>query len=84
MKYDLFYTKKAVDDIKKLDSLTRKRIGKKLLGYSNHLFEHAIKLTDSKIGGYRFRIGDYRAVFDIKGNKIIVLKVRHRKDIYKK
>lgn len=84
MKYELFYTKRAVDDIKKLDSLTKKRIGKKLLGYTGYPLKYAIKLTEPKLGNYRFRIGDYRVVFDIKQNKIIVLKVGHRKDIYKK
>ncbi|NCS90056.1 MAG: hypothetical protein COZ25_02665 [Ignavibacteria bacterium CG_4_10_14_3_um_filter_37_18] len=35
------------------------------------------------MGTFRFRIGDYRAIVDIEENKIIVLKVGHRKDIYK-
>jgi mRNA-degrading endonuclease RelE of RelBE toxin-antitoxin system len=36
---------------------------------------------------YRFRIGDYRAVFEIdsgsKINIILILAIGHRKDIYK-
>ncbi|MGA2315968.1 MAG: type II toxin-antitoxin system RelE/ParE family toxin [Thermodesulfobacteriota bacterium] len=27
------------------------------------------------LGEYRFRIGDYRVIFDIEGNEIIVLRV---------
>jgi mRNA interferase RelE/StbE len=41
-------------------------------------------LTDPEIGTYRFRIGDYRVIFDLEGNDVIVLRVRHRKEIYRK
>jgi len=45
---------------------------------------HAEKLTQSKLGSYRFRIGDYRVVFDLEGDEIIVLRVGHRREIYKR
>jgi len=41
-------------------------------------------LTDDRLGSYRFRIGDYRVIFDIEGDEIVVLRVGHRKDIYKR
>jgi mRNA interferase RelE/StbE len=41
-------------------------------------------LTDPEIGTYRFRIGDYRVIFDLEGNDVIVLRVGHRKEIYRK
>ncbi len=83
MRFKLVYTKKAADDLKKLDILTRKRIGKKLLSYIKNPLKHAIKLTDKKIGEYRFRIGDHRVIFDRERNKIVILRIGHRKDIYK-
>ncbi|MFQ6032826.1 MAG: type II toxin-antitoxin system RelE/ParE family toxin [Candidatus Zixiibacteriota bacterium] len=30
------------------------------------------------------RIGDYRVIFDLEGNEIVVLRVGHRKNIYRK
>jgi mRNA interferase RelE/StbE len=33
---------------------------------------------------YRLRIGDYRVLFEIEGDEIIVYRIKHRKDIYKK
>jgi mRNA interferase RelE/StbE len=36
-----------------------------------------------KIGAYRFRIGDYRVVFDIDDNNVVILRIGHRKSIYK-
>ena len=46
--------------------------------------KYASKLTDPSLGTYRFRIGDYRVIFDIEGEEIVVLRVGHRKDIYRK
>jgi len=42
------------------------------------------KLSDPILGEYRFGIGDYRVVFDIEGDEIIVLRVGHRREIYKR
>ncbi len=33
------------------------------------------ELSDPAIGTYRFRIGDYRMIFDMEGNDIVVLRV---------
>jgi len=40
-------------------------------------------LTDFDFGEYRFRIGDYRVSFDVEKDTAKILKVGHRKDIYK-
>ena len=45
-------------------------------------YQKAIK--DIELGQYRFRIGDYRVVFDIEKNRIIILALGHRRDIYRK
>jgi len=39
---------------------------------------------DPALGSYRLRIGDYRVIFDIIGNDIVVLRIGHRKEIYKR
>ena len=35
--------------------------------------------------GYRFRVGDYRIIFDIEKSKlmILIMQIGHRKNIYK-
>ena len=84
MKYPLVYTNRAIKDIQKLDAGIKARVGKTLLRYSENPFEYAKKLSDPKIGSYRFRIGDYRVIFDIEENNIVVLRIGHRKEIYTK
>lgn len=83
MAYELLYTRRAVKDIKALDSLTQKRLGKKLENLRKDPRRTAQKLTDSKLGQYRWRIGDYRVVFDLHGEKIVILRVGHRREIYR-
>ncbi len=84
MKYTLIYTQRAERDITGLDSRTKERIGKTLLRYKEEPLRYAEKLSDSRLGTYRFRIGDYRVVFDIEGDEIVVLRVGHRREIYRR
>ncbi len=82
-KYKLLYTKTASRDISKLDSVAKKKIKKKLEFYSQKPLFYAKKLVNSSLGSYRWRIGNYRIVFDLDRNKILILRVGHRKEIYR-
>ena len=84
MKYSLIYTRRATRDVERLEEEVKKRIGKTLLRYSENPFKYAEKLTELRLGTYRFRIGEYRVIFDIEGNDIVVLRIGHRKEIYRK
>lgn len=84
MKYKLVYTHRASKDILRLEKRVKQRIGKALKKYGEEPLKHASKLTDPALGTYRFRIGDYRVIFDIVDQEIVVLRVGHRKDIYRK
>ena len=84
MKYRLVYTHRAIKDIDTLDTSVKRRIGKTLQRYEQNPLAHAEPLKQSELGSYRFRIGDYRVVFDLEGPEIVVLRVGHRRDIYKR
>lgn len=60
----------------------KQRIGKTLLRYESDPLQHAEPLKQLELGSYRFRIGDYRVVFDIEGDEIVILRIGHRRDIY--
>lgn len=84
MKFQLVYTHRAVRDIKKLVPSTKRRIGDALKRYEANPLAYAENLTDSELGTYRFRVGDYRVIFDIEGSDIIILRVGHRRELYKR
>ena len=84
MKYKLVYTCRADKDIQRLDKLIKSRVGKALIRYKEDPFQYAERLTDSTLGTYRFRVGDYRIIIDIEDTNIVILRVGHRKEIYKR
>jgi len=83
MSFHLIYTRRAVKDIQKLEQNVKSRIGKALLRYVTDPLKYSKRLTNPTLGTFRFRIGDHRVVFDLEGEKIVVLRVGHRSDIYK-
>jgi len=83
MKYTLVYTARAVRDIKTLDTLVKKRMAEKIVQLKERPLRKAKKLIHSKLGSYRYRIGDYRIVFDIAGKDVVILRVGHRREIYR-
>lgn len=84
MSYNLVYTQRALRDIDKLESSIRRRIGRVLLRYQGNPMKHAERIKDPRLGSYRFRIGDYRVIFDLEGDEIVVLRVGHRREIYRR
>jgi len=83
MGYKLFYTQRAARDISKLQSDVKGRIKKSLERYAENPLLYAKKMVDSNLGTYRFRVGDYRIVFDIKEDELVILRVGKRDEIYR-
>lgn len=88
MKYKIQLTQKAKEDFLLLDNKTQKRIASKMRFYiiQNNPLQFAKKLTNFQLGGYRFRIGDYRVIFDLDKNGqiiiLLILRVKHRREAY--
>ena len=86
--YKLSYSNEAKEDLRKLPKYISKRIGDKLIFYSHqkNIFNFAKPLYGVGEKRYRFRVGDYRILFTIEPDGIIVvlviLAIGHRKDIY--
>lgn len=83
MHHKILYTSSAIRDIKKLDTTTKKKLKRKIEDYSPKPLHYARKLVDSRLGTYRWRAGNHRIIFDIDKNNIVILRVGHRKEIYK-
>lgn len=83
--YRMVFTGSSTKDLKKLDRVTRQRIAKKLQYFlaQEDPLANARLLIHSSIGNYCFRVGHYRIVFDVDGNTLQVVSIKHRKDVYK-
>ncbi len=84
--YQIRFKAQADKRFSKLPKDIQIRIIEKLeffLSQQNPLI-YAEILTNSKIGKYRFRVGNYRIIFDLEPeNTIMILDIDHRKDIYR-
>ena len=87
MKYNVEYSKTAVNIIKKMDSSTSKLIRtwieKNLINTENPRIKGKALTGDLK-GLWRYRVGDYRILAEIQDDKIVILilDIGHRSKIY--
>ena len=80
--YSIQIEKNAEDFLKKLQKKDAEIILNKIYLIRENPFRYLKRLQGEKL--WRLRIGDYRAIVDIiiSMNKIIVLRIGHRKNIY--
>ena len=83
MSFTILYTKSAKKDIDTLDIIAKNKIKKKFELLKKDPILYARKLSNTKIGSYQWRVGNHRIIFDIIRKKIIVLRMGHRKDVYR-
>lgn len=88
MKVVLQYTSKARKDLEGLNEKLRERIILRLefFCYQSPPMHHAKPLLGSLRGLYRFRVGDYRIIFqkNAQGKLTIltIIRIKHRGDVY--
>lgn len=77
-------TRKASKELNKIPNAFARKISKELLNLGiNPFTAKSRKLTGEE--NYRIRIGVYRAIYTVdKKKKVIkILRIRHRKDVYR-
>ena len=84
--FDIIYHPLVVtDDIPKLSSQSNKRIRRAIeerLATQPDLYGKPLRRS---LKGYRkLRVGDYRVIFKIRGNTVIILVIQHRSVVYDK
>jgi mRNA interferase RelE/StbE len=81
--YNVVYKKSVHRDLKKLSKAEARRI----LG---HIEEELAKKPESNpvlkgqfAGLRKFGVGDYRVIYASLGNDVLILRIGHRRDVYK-
>ena len=82
--YEIEFTRKAENQLCKLEQTVQKRIIAVLERSRIRPEAHFKKLVGDE--GYRLKVGDYRVIADISRKKltILVIKLGHRRNIYKR
>ncbi len=85
MSYEVCWSKNSLDFLSKLESLISKRIIKSIKDFSENPRAREFKRLKGETA-FRLRVGDYRALFDFdqKNNRINIIGIGHRKNIYKR
>jgi len=82
--YQLVFEKRALEDLNKLDKQIKERIWNKLQDCKEYPFRYLEHLAEIK--GFKLKVGDYRVIIDVdfKEQKLTIIKVGHRKNVYEK
>lgn len=84
MAYSVVYKSSVQRDLKKLPKAEARRVLGLIEVELSENAETYLVLKGQFAGLRKYRVGDYRVVFAVLGNEVLVLRIDHRKDIYKK
>ncbi|KAF5422557.1 MAG: mRNA interferase RelE/StbE [Candidatus Methanomarinus sp.] len=84
MRFQIVWSESAANELRKMERTVSKHIFKKVSQLSENPFHNVTKLVD--VPYFRLRVGDFCIIIDIQKNKlqVLIIKVGHRKSIYKK
>jgi mRNA interferase RelE/StbE len=82
VKYSVELKPRAEKDLRGLQRLEQQRIVKKLRAASDDLRGDIKRLTQFQ-PSHRLRVGDFRVLFDIQSDKIVVYRILHRREAYR-
>lgn len=83
--YKLLYHPLVAKDIEDIPENIKSRIRKAI---EQRIGVDPVKagrpLQKSLVGHRKMRVGDYRVIYRVKGNTIIILKIGHRREVYER
>ena len=85
MRYRVEFSPKADRQFKGLTKEVQIRLKHRIDILAENPFPRGVKKPSAEENIYRFRIGDYRIIYQVKGKALLVLilKLGHRKDVYR-
>lgn len=84
MAYNIIYKKSVHRDLKKVSKAEAGRILDKIEEELSKKADSYPVLKGQFAGLRKCRVGDYRVIYVILGNDVLILRIGHRRDIYKK
>lgn len=84
MTCNITFKESVAKDLKKIDRREADRILKKLISELSVKADQLPELQGQFAGLRKYRVGNYRVIYAIINNSVLVLRIRHRKDVYKK
>ncbi len=82
MKYKIEFKPRALKDCRKIPKSQLTHIFEQIETMSGGLKGNVKQLTNFT-PEYRLKVGDYRILFEIEEEQLIIYRIRHRKEAYK-
>jgi mRNA interferase RelE/StbE len=81
---EIEWAESATKDLDKLDTPIARRISKRITWLSNS-FQSVVpeRLAGGLKGTFKLRVGDWRVVYTVEGNTIVIQFIGHRREIYR-
>jgi mRNA interferase RelE/StbE len=80
-RYKIEFASSALEDLRSIPKREAAQILRKIQRLENGLHGNIKRLQNADTG-FRLRMGDYRILFDVIGDRILIQKVGNRKDVY--
>jgi mRNA interferase RelE/StbE len=80
--YRLVISNRFTKDLRQLDPQIRERILQALAKLEENPYQGE-KVLAQETGTWRLRVGDWRLRYDIVGEEVHLLRVRHRREVYR-
>jgi mRNA interferase RelE/StbE len=82
-RYRLVIANRFTKDLRRLDTQVRERVLAALGKLEENPYQGE-KVAAHETGSWRFRVGDWRVRYDIIGDQVHLLRVRHRREVYRR
>jgi mRNA interferase RelE/StbE len=82
MKYKIEFKPRSTKDLRAINNDDARKILVKVRELENDLTGDVKRLTDFE-PQYRLRVGNYRVLFNIENDVIIIYRIKHRREVYK-
>ncbi|HUT13786.1 MAG TPA: type II toxin-antitoxin system RelE/ParE family toxin [Thermoguttaceae bacterium] len=85
MAYEIRLKPSAVRDLEVLPRPVQTRVARKIDGLAEDPFPRGSKKLEGKENLRRIRVGDYRIIYEVRKKVLVVLvvRIRHRADVYR-
>jgi mRNA interferase RelE/StbE len=85
MTYAVQWARTTLKQLEKLDRTAQKKIVLAVTKLADNPRPHGVKNLVTRPGDYRLRVGDYRVVYEIHDDRLVVLvvTVAHRREVYR-
>jgi len=81
--YEILYKSSVKKDLKNINKEDAKRILDEIECTLSQNPWKGVPLSGKYKGLYKYRIGKYRVIYVVEGTQILVLKIAHRKQVYR-